>query len=1568
MSTIFYKFVIFALIVAFLPLSFVFLPTKNAHAEDFSGLTISQTESVVKSVVGDFGSNLVKSSSDAYKFFDKIKDVFQLSSSEDELIFKKEVKSLIGSTYKFGQKIDDIEVFGAETNLSVKKNFNVSSIMGVFYKDKSYDNEVNFTKDQAEKIVEENFKDATIEFDNIYIYDKENFGYVAYLFNAQTNESTSMVVVSAKEGKITQIISKDTLLRDKLPASGYSVSQEVINYDIDGKQVGLNVLKYKSNSSDEFFYVLADKQRRIYMTNGQNKSDYSYKYYDSYSASGAINDDDALKAYQSLIKCYDFYADEDSFGITFEGIKNSYGRQIDLIAIVHFDKNYENAGYVPPSTGSTNGFFIFGDGSYIKGTSSFVNGLDIVGHEYQHALTEQICDFVYQGESGALSEAFSDMFGAVIEGKGIDSKDFWLMGEDVVSSRSKVFRDMSNPSSTSCASDYNTYMANLESCRVNGQYVYSEGNDHGKIHYNCTLPTYATYLMYKNNPQFFTEYNILGLWYQTLTKLTKNSGISDFCSAMMLSANELGYSEETKNIIEGAFASVGIPGYSGVKTWNNLSLTVLQGEGNIASPYLINSVADLATMSYLIESGDQNYVSARYKLNADLEIKADIDWLAIGTEENPFNGYFNGVNHTITVNLNVTSSMFAGIFGIAGEYSYIYDLNVAGKEIVTKSEFAGAIASKIGGTISGCSSSLSIQGDVVGGLAGKMTNSDGGQKISNCYVTSALKGSLVGGLVGEFETLRNDYLAKYISGYLSSCYFSGTIEANVSGGLVARANGIYVINCIVTATLNSKNSSESICGGLVGDLRHSAINSIGSEKDIQNFVPNSKVAPTFTNYNSSAKLGYIAGNIQGSITTGITYLENNVIKRDNIKAHNLTTAPAWFKETNTKLSQSKIFEGDFDFDNIKFYETSNWFVLNGLLAFDTAGTFKINYQAMPTFKDMEFWLDSAIYNFAGSGTEQDPYKISNASQLAGLASILTSETGFANYSDKYYELTADIDLAGKIWVSIGIVRHSYTNNLLSSSKIYGFQGNFDGKGFTIKNMNTLGLVSVQKLTADGNSYNLIEFGSGLFGTTQVKTASVLFTYQTVSQTPTIKNLKLENISSSGNYASGLVSKAFGDINIENVSITDATITSSGVASGLVGKIEGQDLNLRNHASKTVIKNSYVFGNISGTVASGAIGYVTNISDSTSSSISVINFLSRGKIVATGTDSASRVNSSGSYAYYRPIAGSVVGVTLANELKIINSINLADILSYSEGAYLGGFVGSVGVGDSFKSSKVSIYVDGSKQMGKICFAFDQDITNAGAILGGTHSELSSNISIDVSSTTFTIQDNSVILYSNSPSKTSVVSSLMISTDQVGTGDFDIYNPEYYSNSEYFNSAYMWTETEQSRLFLKVTFYVDGVKIHEVTRVKEGESVEPPEQTPTKNSTVQYDYIFDGWDSQEYESVDKNLNINAVFRAVLRSYTIEYVDNDGNVIDTRVLKYGDMINQNVKAPEKKGNFFIKYSFVRWGSEGQEVRGDASVKPTYKIVLTSAGSALVTIALIVGFIVLIACISKKTKVRAK
>lgn len=105
----------------------------------------------------------------------------------------------------------------------------------------------------------------------------------------------------------------------------------------------------------------------------------------------------------------------------------------------------------------------------------------------------------------------------------------------------------------------------------------------------------------------------------------------------------------------------------------------------------------------------------------------------------------------------------------------------------------------------------------------------------------------------------------------------------------------------------------------------------------------------------------------------------------------------------------------------------------------TYGSKNCYLQVMYCPPTTDYWQNNYASSFAGgSGTSSSPYLISNAEQLARLAYLSNDSSNYSAYQSKFYKLTADIDLSGKIWTPIG--------------NKYPFTGDFNGAGYTINGL------------------------------------------------------------------------------------------------------------------------------------------------------------------------------------------------------------------------------------------------------------------------------------------------------------------------------------------------------------------------------------------------------------------------------------------------------------------------------------------------------------------------------------
>ena len=97
-------------------------------------------------------------------------------------------------------------------------------------------------------------------------------------------------------------------------------------------------------------------------------------------------------------------------------------------------------------------------------------------------------------------------------------------------------------------------------------------------------------------------------------------------------------------------------------------------------------------------------------------------------------------------------------------------------------------------------------------------------------------------------------------------------------------------------------------------------------------------------------------------------------------------------------------------------------------------------------------------------------------------------------------------------------------------------------------------------------------------------------------------------------------------------------------------------------------------------------------------------------------------------------------------------------------------------------------------------------------------------------------------------------------------------------------------------LLVTFKDGDGSVLAVAETLYGGSVIYPSNTiPTKASTAQYHYVWNGWDRQ-LSGIMSDCVINATFENILRSYTIRFIDgNTNDIISSEELSYGSTPNK-------------------------------------------------------------------------
>ena len=311
----------------------------------------------------------------------------------------------------------------------------------------------------------------------------------------------------------------------------------------------------------------------------------------------------------------------------------------------------------------------------------------------------------------------------------------------------------------------------------------------------------------------------------------------------------------------------------------------------------------------------------------------------------------------------------------------------------------------------------------------------------------------------------------------------------------------------------------------------------------------------------------------------------------------------------------------------------------------------------------EVWDGSIAESFAGGkGTKDDPYQIANGSQLAYFAKRVNAEEYGEKYADTYFELTEDIDLGGKEWTPVG---ETVADLIMGGHEYFVFSGNFDGNGYTIKNLT----IGTETSPYSGDV-------CGLFGATS----------------GTIEDVVLENVSINyvgGNHSSGygfrmggaLVGYSMGDIvnctviGLDMKAGSDGSYVALNSIGGLVGIQDGG----------TTVSHSRVSGKIEESTKKGNVG-------------GFVGTLAKGSSAKyCGADVSVEVTGNGRGIAVGGFVGIGNGVTI-DETLIENCYATGNITGAE---YAGGFVGNISglnISNCYAKGNVSKCFVGASFMG------------------------------------------------------------------------------------------------------------------------------------------------------------------------------------------------------------------------------------------------------------------------------
>ena len=540
------------------------------------------------------------------------------------------------------------------------------------------------------------------------------------------------------------------------------------------------------------------------------------------------------------------------------------------------------------------------------------------------------------------------------------------------------------------------------------------------------------------------------------------------------------------------------------------------GSGTKNDPYLISNDKELAKLARDVNNGNtsQAFLGKYFKLTADIDLSGGI-WMPIGKYYNYGNGNgnnrlffgkFDGNGHVIK-NMHIqwegTDAWSAwGLFStLQGSSSTnlttVTNLIIENAVVEKKPGFkpygpgynVGVVAGEIYGNTE--LSNIIIRGSVI-------TDKDETYEINN--------ETKIGGIAGNVQTdSKNETfrifniaadtkinMLKNTSVYNNNFYIAqgfGRFSYNMKGGdNIIEPTNIYLFgNGLNIESSNSETNKNINKGGITANCQNEnnakkyastwyytqnvdGGKNLGTQKTDAAFKGEfAKIANEFITKNNltEEKTAWYFNNNNISMNNNLdVYVVENYNRNDYNVSFSIegispeTDYTYTWKVDNKEITPAKGGKSiSLELSNKKRV---------GVVTITDSKTQEVimtkNFVINPKYYSIDLYADSYAQ---GSGSETDPYIISNDLELAKLAYDVNKGTATAG---KYFKLSNDINLDKALWIPIGSTNYEEKY----------FNGKFDGDGYSIDNMrilwtdtnngwSTWGLFSAIKGTADNEA-------------------------------------------------------------------------------------------------------------------------------------------------------------------------------------------------------------------------------------------------------------------------------------------------------------------------------------------------------------------------------------------------------------------------------------------------------------------------------------------------------------------
>lgn len=469
-------------------------------------ITVDEEDNIPSFIDGKFSDVLVHDSSDAIKALDDIKNIMNFENPEEEFVENKVQKNANICYYRLGQVYNGVPVYGKELVVSASESGEIISLSG------DYDPHLSLSVEPI--ISEETAKENAKEY-NGYSGTVKSNGLVIYNIGCETPELVWEIFVgmnhyfiSATSGEVVDY---------------YGVmTNSAIGVDVKGENREFNVTKESDNN-----FSLVDGLRNIRVYDAGNGEldiiNGSSSATPISSTDNTWNNPAGVTAISNISKVYDYY-------LNILGRDSTNNNHATIHVWVNYGGAYANNAFSTDNDyNDDESFLAFGS------EKNYVLPLDTAAHEFTHSVTGNINGLIYEGESGALNESYSDILGAMIENSSGD--DLWLHRQDHDDGPNRSLKEPKKYGQPD---------------KVGG-FGYNKNAD---PHTNSGIVNHAAYLMYSKGINSTQE--LATLFYRSMFYLTPTSTFKDARAAVLRAGKDMGLNSTKMSAIVEAFNEVNI--------------------------------------------------------------------------------------------------------------------------------------------------------------------------------------------------------------------------------------------------------------------------------------------------------------------------------------------------------------------------------------------------------------------------------------------------------------------------------------------------------------------------------------------------------------------------------------------------------------------------------------------------------------------------------------------------------------------------------------------------------------------------------------------------------------------------------------------------------------------------------------------------------------------------------------------------------------------------------------------------------------------------------------------------